>query len=187
MDGEENKEPVEGAEGDMEEVQEEVVEEEVYEFNMADDEFYPDDHVEKHLPDSDLSRRSIEFYGCYGQSSFKRYNFHYLGDDTFIFAAGNTYHIINILTGEKRIFHANDTDGVGSIAVHPSRKYFAVAMKGPNPNIFIYEYPSLKLYRICRKGTEKLYAHVEFSQTGEKLASLGGSPDYTLTIWDWAK
>jgi hypothetical protein len=53
------------------------------------------------------------------------------------------------------------------------------------PNIYIYEYPSLKLYRILRKGTDLMYAHVEFSTTGTKLASLGGAPDYTLTVWDW--
>lgn len=78
-------------------------------------------------------------------------------------------------------------DGVGAITVHPSFKYFAVAEKGEWPNIYIYEYPSLKLYRVLRKGTEKMYAHVEFSiySKGELLASLGGDPDYTLTIWNW--
>ena len=30
-----------------------------------------------------------------------------------------------------------------------------------------------------------MYAHVEFSADGQKLASLGGAPDYTLTVWDW--
>lgn len=69
--------------------------------------------------------------------------------------------------------------------MHPDRKHFVVAEKGPNPNIYIYEYPSLKLYRILRKGTEMAYAHVEFSATGSKLASLGAAPDYTLTVWDW--
>lgn len=53
------------------------------------------------------------------------------------------------------------------------------------PNIYIYAWPSLKLYRILRKGTEMMYAHVEFSTSGKKLASLGGAPDYTLTVWDW--
>ena len=71
--------------------------------------------------------------------------------------------------------------------MHPSKKYFAIAEKGVLPNIYIYEYPSLKLYRICRKGTEKMYAHIEFSKTGSSLASLGGAPDYTLTVWDWRK
>lgn len=78
-----------------------------------------------------------------------------------------------------------DIDGVGSISVHPSKKYFAVAEKGRSPNIYVYEYPSLKLYRIMKNGTENLYSHVEFSNSGTKLASVGGAPDYTITVWDW--
>lgn len=74
---------------------------------------------------------------------------------------------------------------MGSIAVHPSKKHFAVAEKGDFPNIYIYEYPSLKLYRILQKGTETRYAHVEFSKQGDKLVSLGGFPDYTITVWNW--
>ena len=69
--------------------------------------------------------------------------------------------------------------------MHPSRKWFAVAEKGVLPNIYIYAWPSLKLYRILRKGTEMSYAHVEFSSSGKLLASLGGAPDYTLTVWNW--
>jgi len=58
---------------------------------MALDEFYPDDHKEKEFADSTLSKRSMTFFGCYGQSSYKRYNYHWLGGDKFIFATGNTY------------------------------------------------------------------------------------------------
>lgn len=51
--------------------------------------------------------------------------------------------------------------------------------------IYIYEYPSLRLYRLLKAGTEMMYVHCEFSTTGEKLVSLGGEPDYTITVWDW--
>lgn len=53
------------------------------------------------------------------------------------------------------------------------------------PNIYIYEWPSLKLYRILKGGTEMMYAHIEFSPQGTFLASQGGAPDYTLTVWNW--
>ena len=152
---------------------------------MDIDEFYPDDHVEKPFVDSSLSTRSMKFIECYGHPSFKRFNFHWLGDQDFIFATGNTYQIFNTGSSSRRIFHGTDTDGIGSISVHPSRKYFAVGEKGTSPNVYIYEWPSLRLYRICKKGTELMYAHVEFSSSGKMLATLGGAPDYTLTVWDW--
>jgi hypothetical protein len=85
----EGEEPAEGQEG-AEEAVEEVEEEEVI-VEMGIDEFYPEDHVEKKFQDSALSKRSMKFYGCYGQSSYKRYNFHWLGGDNFIYATGNTY------------------------------------------------------------------------------------------------
>lgn len=53
------------------------------------------------------------------------------------------------------------------------------------PNIYIYEYPSNRLYRVLQKGTEMRYAHCEFSTSGDKLVSLGGFPDFTITVWDW--
>ena len=66
---------------------------------------------------------------------------------------GITYHIYNIDSGEDQTFFSKDGGGIGSIAIHPSKKYFCVAEKGINPNVYIYEYPSLKLYRILRNGT----------------------------------
>ena len=81
--------PAEGAEGEEAVRKEEVVEEEVK--LMALDEFYPDDHVEKEVEDSALPKRSMKFFECLGQSSYKRYNFHWLGDQDFIFVAANTY------------------------------------------------------------------------------------------------
>tara|TARA_B110000285_G_C15138983_1_gene629345 strand:- start:5332 stop:5535 length:204 start_codon:yes stop_codon:yes gene_type:complete len=54
--------PAEGEEG----AEEEKVEEDLEVFNMAEDEHYPDDHVEKVKVDSALSRRSMKFYDCFG-------------------------------------------------------------------------------------------------------------------------
>jgi WD40 repeat protein len=123
--------------------------------------------------------------GVHGMASYKRYNIHYLDEEHILFATGNNYQIMSLITKKRQIFHGDDTDGVGSVAVHPKKTHFAVAMKGSSPNILIFEYPSLKLYRILRKGTEMLFAHCEFSSSGHKLVSLGGYPDFTLTVWDW--
>lgn len=34
-------------------------------------------------------------------------------------------------------------------------------------------------------GTELAYAYMDFNYDGTLLASVGSSPDYTLTIWNW--
>ncbi|XP_052596739.1 cilia- and flagella-associated protein 44 isoform X4 [Peromyscus californicus insignis] len=69
--------------------------------------------------------------------------------------------------------------------VHPEKTYFTVAEKGSFPKIIIYDYPSLRPYRILRDGTEKAYAYVDFNSDGDLLASVGSHPDYTITIWNW--
>ena len=41
----------------------------------------------------------------------------------------------------------------GAITVHPHGTHFAVGERGVNPNVYIYEYPSLKLARVLENGT----------------------------------
>lgn len=156
-------------------------------FSKAIGECYDEDWVDKPIEDSKISRRNIRFYNLMSQQSTKRYNVHFLEDDLIIYITGNKYQTYNLDTKEIKTYDGLDTDGIGSIAVHKSRRYFAVAEKGLSPNIYIRQNPGYKLYRVLRKGTEQMYAHCEFSSTGDKLVSLGGAPDYTLTVWDWRK
>lgn len=58
---------------------------------MALDEYYPKDHKEKTIADSSISKRNAQFFGCYGITSFKRFNLHYLDDNVIIYVTGNTY------------------------------------------------------------------------------------------------
>ena len=129
----------------------------------AIDEFYPDDHVAKEIQDSKISKRNSEFFAALGIPSMKRYNIHFLTDTMIIFVTGNKYQTYDMVAGKFTTYSGRDEDGIGSIAVHPERKHFAVAEKGVSPNIYIYEYPSFRLYRILQKGTEMRYNHVEFS------------------------
>ena len=76
----------------------------------------------------------------------------------------------------------------GCNKVHPSRQFFAVGEKGHLPHVCIYSYPDLRLYRLLREGTEQAYSDLDFSSAtsdGKLLASVGSSPDYMLTVWDW--
>ncbi|CAE8657611.1 unnamed protein product [Polarella glacialis] len=66
--------------------------------------------------------------------------------------------------------------------------HFAVAEKSitGQPNVYIYSFKTLKLYRILRKGTERGYASVQFSHHNKNhIAALGCAPDYLLSVWDW--
>ncbi|XP_063689301.1 cilia- and flagella-associated protein 44-like isoform X19 [Bolinopsis microptera] len=129
----------------------------------------------------------LTLFHSFGYECLKRANLHVLDETHVLFSAGNYIQIFNVDTKKLTYLPTVGGKGIGSIAVHPSRKYFAVGEQGFEPEILIFEYPSLKLYRICRKGTERSYAFLSFSPDGAKLASLGSSPDYMLTIWDWKR
>ena len=43
----------------------------------------------------------------------------------------------------------------------------------------------MKLKRILRKGTERSYSNICFSQIGNRIASVGSAPDFQLCVWDW--
>ncbi|KRX11116.1 WD40-repeat-containing domain [Pseudocohnilembus persalinus] len=166
----------EGEEGEEEENQRRVI---------PEDFFYEEDHIETQLEDSPITSSVFDFHQSFGYESNKRYNIEILDNDHMIFAGGVNYFIVNINDGDTRIFFSKDGGGIGAISVHPSKKYFSIAEKGESPNVYIYEYPSLKLYRILRKGTERSYSSTNFSHNGEVLATVGNSPDYNLCLWNW--
>ncbi|XP_021372219.1 cilia- and flagella-associated protein 44-like isoform X2 [Mizuhopecten yessoensis] len=132
------------------------------------------------LPEDMLSLQYSFGYDC-----TKRANLHLLDEKTVIFAAGNLVQLVDLQTREHKYLRSTSGGGIGALTVHPSKKFFAVAEKGQSPNINIFEYPSLKLHRILRGGTEKSYSYVDFSSDGELLASQGGNPDFMLTVWRW--
>ncbi|RHY62822.1 hypothetical protein DYB38_004162 [Aphanomyces astaci] len=124
-----------------------------------------------------MSRDLVAFSALLGFDSKKRNNLHYLDDHTLLTSAGNSaqlirnneqpnsfaYCCVDMTTMQSKHMFGLGGGGVGAIAVHPSRGFFAVGDKGNKPNITIYVYPN----------------------DGAKLASVGASPDFLLTVWNW--
>ncbi|XP_077985504.1 cilia- and flagella-associated protein 44-like isoform X2 [Glandiceps talaboti] len=172
--------------GEDGEVQEPVAEED----KIPVDFYYnTEEHVSlaKATEESGLPQNLLSLHHSFGYDCKKRSNLQMLDPNTVIFAAGNIVEILNLQTKEQQYLRTSSGGGIGAIAVHPERTHFAVAEKGKEPNINIFEYPSLKLYRILRGGTENAYTFVDFNPSGALLASVGSDPDFMLTVWDWAQ
>ena len=60
----------------------------------------------------------------------------------------------------------------------------ALPQDGP-PHVYIYDYPTLKLKKVLRGGTEAAYTAVAFNDKGNMLATVGSFPDFMLTLWRW--
>ncbi|XP_053313360.1 cilia- and flagella-associated protein 44 [Spea bombifrons] len=138
-------------------------------------------------PDSGIPNNVLQLLHSFGYDCTRRANLHLLDDQTLLYVAGTACVILALKPQGQRYLRSSSGGGVGAIAVHPSKKYFAVAEKGHKPNIIIYEFPSLRPYRILRGGTEEAYTFADFNASGTLLASVGSSPDYMLTLWDWRR
>ena len=164
--------------------------------NKPVDLYYPIGYREKEVKDSDMPGELAKFEKIIGQDASRRYNYHFLNEQEIIMANANTFQIINLETKERKIFHGTEIGGIGALTINPKisdskKRFFAVGECGEWPNIFIYEYEGatetnpIRLYRVLRRGTEKAYSALTFNSTGDKLASVGGDPDYTIVIWNW--
>ncbi|XP_074839653.1 cilia- and flagella-associated protein 44 [Carettochelys insculpta] len=135
--------------------------------------------------DSGIPIHLLTLKHSFGYDCTKRANLQLLDSQTLLYVAGNQLVLLDLKTKYQRYLRSSSGGGIGVITVHPSKQYYVVGEKGWKPNIIIYEFPSLKPYRILRGGTEEAYAFADFNHYGTLLASVGSSPDYMLTIWDW--
>nr|KAF6477292.1 cilia and flagella associated protein 44 [Molossus molossus] len=136
-------------------------------------------------PNSGIPLELLILVHSFGYDCNKRANLQLLDSNTIMYIAGNQLILLNLKTKEQIYLRSSSGTGIGAIGVHTDKTYFAVAEKGVSPKIIIYEYPSLRPYRILRDGTDLVYAYVDFNYSGTLLASVGGNPDHTLTIWNW--
>nr|XP_019590423.1 PREDICTED: cilia- and flagella-associated protein 44 isoform X2 [Rhinolophus sinicus] len=136
-------------------------------------------------PDSNIPLDLLTLVHSFGYDCRKRANLQLPDSNTVMYIAGNQLILLNLKTKEQMYLRSSSGRGIGVIGVHPDKMYVAVAEKGVSPKIIIYEYPSLRPYRILRDGTDLAYAYVDFNNSGTLLASVGDNPDHTLTIWNW--
>ena len=123
---------------------------------------------------------------AYGFDLSRRYNAVPLNETTVVITNGNYAYFLDLVSGSEEIIPGHN-EGIHCVAVHPNAEYVALGEAGANPCVLIYHYPSLKLYRILKGGTESAYSALNFSPDGKMLAAVGTFPDYTMTIWNWEK
>ena len=101
--------------------------------------------IKRPIGAGDLGKDLIGLHHVFGHDIHRRNNFILLESNTIGYATGSSVVIENTLTNERRYLMAIDEGGIGCVAVHPKKKYLAVGCRGYQPNIYIYEYPSLKV------------------------------------------
>ena len=94
---------------------------------------------------ADIGSEGTALYKILGTDLSRRGNLALIEDDMLIYVGGNAVIFEDVGKGLKEFLLCIDDGGVGCVAVHPSRKMFAVGGKGFQPNIYIYSYPERKV------------------------------------------
>jgi hypothetical protein len=92
----------------------------------------------------------LDLHHSFGYECQKRNNLVVLDKTTVAFSAGNMVQLLDLSTMEQQYLRSLGGGGIGALAVHPSRQYFAVGEKGSQPVIAIFTYPQLLLHRVLR-------------------------------------
>ncbi|KAL1522827.1 hypothetical protein AB1Y20_017796 [Prymnesium parvum] len=158
---------------------------------LPEDFYYDTAAFARELADRELPQSFAPLHHSFAFESGKRQNLHYLDDDsTLVYAAGSIVHFLDLQTNTQSYLPSLSGNSIGALVVYSGseRTLIAIAERAKeSPNVLLYEYPSLRLYRVLRKGTERAYSAACFSPDGSKLATVGSYPDYMLTVWDWAR
>ncbi|XP_073389428.1 cilia- and flagella-associated protein 44 isoform X4 [Physcomitrium patens] len=130
-------------------------------------------------------RESVKLIASFGLDGSRRNNVMYIAPGILIHSCGDIVHFLDLKTMTYMFQHSVEGNGIGCVAVHPKRTHFCVCEKGVSPNIYIYAYPSMELYKTLVDGTERYFSGASFNFDGTQLATVGAHPDYLLTVWDW--
>jgi len=104
--------------------------------------------LHKQLAVPDIGIEATTIFHVFGSDATKRENIALIADDVLVYVVSNSVVFENIITRVKTYLVGVDEGGIGCIAVHPSRKLFAVGGVGYQPSIYIYDYPTLQVTSI---------------------------------------
>ncbi|EPZ33083.1 PAS domain-containing protein [Rozella allomycis CSF55] len=127
----------------------------------------------------------IRFSYSFGFESSKRQNALYLNENTVITSSGSSLVFLDPKNLSQDHVSLDNDSSISCICTDSTKSYYAVAEKGVNPRVFIFEFPSKKLFRVLKGGAERQFSCMNFHPNGNLLATVAGSPDFMLTIWDW--
>ena len=107
---------------------------------------YPLEALRRPQSVADIGRETSQLYHTFGLDVQRKKNLQLIENGKIIvYAAGNACVFENLETQVKQYLLGLDEGGVGCVAVHPSKRIFAVGGRGFQPKIYIYTYPDMKV------------------------------------------
>ncbi|VDP50336.1 unnamed protein product [Schistosoma margrebowiei] len=127
---------------------------------MIDPEFFYNSNdyiVQPIIPEnSGIPINLLKVSHLFGMDVTRRENIqllHYNHNNLLCHIYGNYLQIINMDTNDIIMIRSMNGIGIGTFCIHS--QYIALAEKGIIPNVCIYQYPDIKLYRILKEEKER--------------------------------
>ncbi|EQC42234.1 hypothetical protein SDRG_01070 [Saprolegnia diclina VS20] len=114
----------------------------------------------------------------------------YVDDQMVAYPAGHSLVVYGIDDKKQKFITCTEnTEGITSLSVCPSRRFIAIAEKSERGVVSIYDLKTLKKRKVLTtsESLSKIYVSMEFSADNQLLLTQGGPPDWTLVCWNWSK
>lgn len=117
-------------------------------------------------------------------------NVSFTTDDTIAYVAGHTIVLYNLSDKRQRFLQGADITGViTAYCSGPGKRLAAVAERGDKPQVHVFDLRTFRRKKTLTngEGTSREFVAVQFSDDDQLMVTLTGAPDWTLTVWNWAK
>ncbi|KDO35331.1 hypothetical protein SPRG_00180 [Saprolegnia parasitica CBS 223.65] len=114
----------------------------------------------------------------------------YVDDQMVAYPAGHSLVVYGLDDKKQKFITCTEnTEGITSLSVCPSRRFIAIAEKSERGIVSIYDLKTLKKRKVLTtsESLSKTFVSMEFSADNQLLLTQGGAPDWTLVCWNWAK
>jgi len=122
-------------------------------------------------------------------------NAQWADETTLVYAAGYNIVLFSMSDRKQRFIHttlgtSENLDGFTSIAICPSRRFLAVAEKGEQPEVHVFDLKTLRKRKnlVFNDASSRCqFNSLAFTHDNENIVALAGTPEWSLVVWRWAK
>eukprot|EP00730_Choanoeca_flexa_P000903 TRINITY_DN10389_c0_g2_i3.p1 TRINITY_DN10389_c0_g2~~TRINITY_DN10389_c0_g2_i3.p1 ORF type:complete len:1202 (+),score=338.92 TRINITY_DN10389_c0_g2_i3:34-3639(+) len=114
----------------------------------------------------------------------------YLDEQNVVYPSGSIVVIYNIDQKTQRFIHGTEgSGGFTAMAISPNRRYIALAERGKQASVTIYDLHSLKKRKHLQyaESTCTEFVSLVFSPDSKYLVTVGGAPEWSMYYWAWER
>ena len=126
----------------------------------------------------------------FGANSHVHKNLSFTNDETIAYVAGHSIVLYNTIDKRQRFLNgAEITDQITAYASGPGKRLGAVAERGDKPQVHVFDLRTFRRKKtlVASESGSKDIVAICFSEDDQLMMTLTGAPDWSISVWNWAK